>query len=133
MNTVEPITGSPAIEVKVVKRRSGQSIYRYKVVDVSRWLPTELAIPIALCEVCGGRASRLTSRGNFSYFRHHHRLSILILFEKNGDRRYSYDGGIPALHEAGRKWVEGAPLYEVEELVSKALRQIRSGGEAVEH
>jgi hypothetical protein len=117
----------PVIEVKVVKQRSGQSIYRYKVVDVFRWLPTELAIPIVLCEICGGRASKLTSRGDFSYFRHHHRLSALILFEKNGERRYSYDGENPALHEAGRRWVEGAPLYEVEELVSKILKSIRSG------
>jgi hypothetical protein len=59
MNTVEPTTDNVVIEAKVVKQRSGQSVYRYKVVDIFRWLPTELAIPIALCEVCGGRASRL--------------------------------------------------------------------------
>jgi hypothetical protein len=32
-------------------------------------------------------------RGGFSYFRHHHRLAFLILSEKGGERRYSYNGG----------------------------------------
>jgi hypothetical protein len=134
MSMADPTTdrvGQPEIEVEVVKRRLGYSLYKYKVVDVFRWLPTELVIPIALCEVCGGRVSRLTSRGGFSYFRHRHRLAFLILSEKGGERRYSYNGGIPALHEAGRRWVEGASLYEVEELVSKALKPIGGRGEAV--